>query len=408
MAMQGFWIAARAASAAALLLTALNGGAARAADINSPIIVPLQAVPYQLQEANANGYKYGIMASFGGSTTPQLFEFDTGASGIYAAYSTNPSQGIVSTWWGANVTDQGSTFNQQYTSGNTYVGNVVSTSVALFGLNGGAPIFSTASAGYTVGQATQIQTSLGNWPGNAPPVDRYFYGDFGVGPGAGQQQIANLFAQLTYASNLAAGFTVSTGPYGATSGAFVKIGLAAADLTNPQTTWFTMQPGNGSFFPFSNLPTYDSAAMIGNLALNGQTTSDLQALRLVLDTGAPNTGLYYYSSTSDQSLVTLVNAYNTNPQAIALTATTIGQQAFSMLAYPIIENGTTTNLLLTHNTDSTLKVNTGATLFQTFAVTYDFTHGLVGLTPYDVPEPSSVMLVLLGLAGLSAARARRG
>ena len=378
----------------------LAAGTAAAADVNSPIAIPLQAFPYSDPATGMAAFKYGIMASLGGAATPQLFEFDTGSnSGFYAAYSNSAA------WWGQNVTNTGPAFTMGYASGNSYAGNTVNTSVSLFGLNGGAPLFTTAGADYAVGQTTSITTSQGNWPGSGPPVDGHFYGDFGAGVVLGANNISALFGQLTYGTGVTAGFIVATGPYGATNGAYVQIGLGAADIANANTTWFTMQPAAPATapFPHSGLPSYNAAAMRGSLTLNGQTPTGLQNVPLILDTGGTSTTLYY--DASDAALAAFVAAFNLDPQSLALSAISIGQQVVPVFSYAI--NDALSNTAVHTTADTHTAVNTGATLFQTYAVTFDLQNGLVGLTPYDVPEPSALLGLLTGLVVLaSVARGR--
>ena len=128
------------------------GGAARAADVMSPVQIPLQTLAYPTS-SKPTFYKYGIYVSLGGATTPQLFEFDTGGEGFHAAYSASAP------WWGSSVTDTGVSFDKTFDSGERYKGKVVKTGFALFGLPGqsSAPLFATTGSDFKVGAADDIK-----------------------------------------------------------------------------------------------------------------------------------------------------------------------------------------------------------------------------------------------------------
>ena len=179
--------------------------------VTTPIQVPLH---WQQINGDANGQrKLGIYVTLGGGTTPQLFEFDTGGNGFYAAYAT----GTASPWWGLAWTTTGGTFSQSFDSGLSYTGTAATTTVQLFGSKmASTPLLTAANA--VVGQTTSIVDTKHPpvqhlWPPASgtsapPPIEQAFYGDFGMAPKRGQAGIDNLAAQLLYGPGVTAGFRV--------------------------------------------------------------------------------------------------------------------------------------------------------------------------------------------------------
>ncbi|MFO0015857.1 MAG: hypothetical protein ACK52U_04780 [Synechococcaceae cyanobacterium] len=205
--------------------------AAQAAEVTSSIRVPLQTLAYSTGP-QPPVYKYGIDASLGGATTPQLFVFDTGGEGFQAAH--HPS----AVWWGSNVSDTGTSFNEPFISQERDISKVVQTGFSLFGLpgQGSAPLFSSSTSDDKVGHANPIElrvTKVGPDASGSPPVQTTFYGDFGLTLKHGSEGIDNLFAQLTDGGNAKPGDIVSLGPYGSMGGSSLQLGLSEADLSNP-------------------------------------------------------------------------------------------------------------------------------------------------------------------------------
>lgn len=92
----------------ALAILALFPVGAQAASVISETVL----VPLHYRELNSSTDKLGIYASIGGGT-PQIFEFDTGGAGLYAAYATNSN----SPWWGTDFSATGLFVTNSYDSG---------------------------------------------------------------------------------------------------------------------------------------------------------------------------------------------------------------------------------------------------------------------------------------------------
>ena len=184
-------------SAPSILLAAMISVASLpAADVQTIATVSLETLPYT--ESGVTYYKYGIYVGIGGGT-PQLFEFDTGGDGFYAAYS----EGVP--WWGAFSTGGSAHFSKTFGSGITYHGRSVEASVNLYNAVGGGLAFSSGTTSFTIGQASHIEQGTSTlWPAPRPippgsgPVEAYFYGDFGLSLKKESSGIENILAQLSF------------------------------------------------------------------------------------------------------------------------------------------------------------------------------------------------------------------
>jgi hypothetical protein len=394
--------------------------AAEAAEVTSPIRIPLQTLAYPTTAA-ASFYKYGIYVSLGGATTPQLFEFDTGGEGFRAAFSP------MSPWWGPNISDTGTDFDKQFDSGERYIGRVVKTSFALFGLPGqsSAPLFSSSGSDYKVGRTSEIKNNGTKvWPdaGGTPPVQTYFYGDFGLALKKGSDGIDNLFAQLTYGGSANPGYIASLGPYGSMGGSSLQLGLSNADLSNPATRWFSMQGTDPSKpFEHSGLPTFSAELLLSDLGLSdlglsglGQVPLNLSGLGVNLDTGTPGVTLHYNRS-QDGSKLAGFSELDVHQDPIALlpgvdlelSAIDTSSQTETLL--DLLTGGTyglNKVLAFQRGDQDPTYINSGATLFQNANVIFDLQGQRVGFSPQAaVPGPSPW---LLSLGGWAWARRLRG
>ena len=215
--------------------------------ITSPIVVPLYFTGI---DSNGDGtkddQKLGIYATLGNGATPQLFEFDTGASGFFAAYASNKPS--LSDWWGNGVQGSTTLVSRGDDSGISYSGVAANTTVSLFAQGSSLPYLSTGRV--QVGQAnlitqdgTNLWTPSGTKPDGSikpPPIEGAFYGDFGAGPNFEDDNINSLLSQLTFGRGVSPGFIVHADEQ--TGQAWVQIGLTSADLQNPATLFFAMDP----------------------------------------------------------------------------------------------------------------------------------------------------------------------
>lgn len=404
-----------------LLGLIMAAGLGRAADVEQVYTIGLQR--FDLPASGGGTYpKYGIWLSLGGSTTPQVFEFDTGGEGLYAAHSEDAA------WWGANVTDETTSIDKNFGSGLEYTGKLAKTSVAFYNPGSATQVLATSTADYKVGKSERIvntDTSTDLWPPQTiagtpqPPVDGSFYGDFGLSLKKGDHGIENVFAQLSYGGGVTAGYVVSLGAPGRNQQPGIQVGLAASDLSNPNTVWFTMAPGpQGDSFEHSGLSTYAAELISASLYLSGAggKSATLNGLGLNLDTGNGSPGILYQQNSADQTALAPVSNVDGNGN---LTGLLDGLQ-LTLVGTDANGNSVTLDQFLTGSTygkdlvweeyrgdGQETYMNVGQLLFEKYAVTYDLANGQLGLTPYAVPEPGTAGLLLLGAAGVLGARRAR-
>lgn len=380
-------------------------------DVEQPYTITLGK--YDLSSTGGGGMRYGIWLSLGGSDTPQLFEFDTGGEGLYAAYSADAA------WWGPDVQSETTAINKNFGSGLNYTGNVAQTSVTFYDAVTKAQVLATPTATYNVGQSTNIANTNTNeafWPPQvvaempSAPVYETFYGDFGLSLKKGDHSIENVFAQLTYGGSVTAGYTVNLGANG--SQPSIQVGLTAADLTNPDTVWFTMAAG-GDNFAHSDLATYAAEVISASLFLSVPgTPPQVLDLGLNLDTGNGSPGIPYQQGSDDERVLRPLSNENVYGDLTSL------KDGLQLMLVGTDANGNTMTLdQFTTGSDygtnfvweearsdgGATYMNIGQLLFEKYAVTYDLANGQLGLTPYTVPEPGTGALALLGAAGALAA-----
>lgn len=264
--------------------------------ITTPVKVPLYYTPTTTSSGEP---KLGIWVAAGGSTTPQLFEFDTGSAGLYAAYASAVPDN--SPWWGGNFTPQQEGIGVSFDSGLVYQGNSVSTAVSLFGSQYScAALVNTGKV--TVGQMDQIGTSTepdafwsptGSSTGE-PPIDGAFYGDFGMALTYQPDDVMNVISQLTYGWGVRPGFRVHADPI--TGEAWVQIGLTRKDLHQADGMYFAMVPDvlapPGARVPNSGVDYYALQpfdATINILDDDGKSVINDPGTPILPDTGAGTT-----------------------------------------------------------------------------------------------------------------------
>lgn len=408
-------------------------------EIDSPIQIPLFYTPI-----DTNGdYKWGIDLSIGGSTTPQLFEVDTGGTGFYSAYATNSA----SPWWGTNVTPLGTPVSNQYDSGLTYTGNAVQSAVT-FWSNSTPILFSPSNV--DIGQITNIYNT--NSPGQAlwsasgstnpslglpvatnftgysapsnsvnPPIDNAFYGDFGLALAYNSNSLVNLVAQMKFGAGITPGFIVNT-PLGGGYG-YLQIGLTASQTNAVGVSYVAMNQDaqavvggvTNTFNNNTNL-NYESEQLFNaTMHLSNGATVYSTTLGITPDTGATPA---LHNTTNDPTFPSNVLSAQVGTNKYALTNGTSFLLSVSntngmtnLLDFTTVEtvpenNYAASNVQVTiqnKGTDSTYTnyyFNAGLYLFNQHQVTYDLQNQQIGFGTLAVPEPSAAWLLLVGLAAL--------
>jgi hypothetical protein len=237
--------------------------------ITRPIVVPLyfQAID------NKGTQKLGIYVSLGYGAPPQLFEFDTGAGGFYAAYAS--SDPTASPWWGSNITTSTQQVQDKFDSGLDYTGYAATGAVSLYSIGSSTPLITSGQV--VVGQMNSITDSKTGdvfWtpnglptPSSPAPIDNAFYGDFGMAPTFQANGIDQVIAQLSFGRGVKPGYLVHVDPN--TGEAWMQIGLTNSNIANSQGMYFPMnldQKADGKTFNNSHLQFY--ALQLFNAAIN--------------------------------------------------------------------------------------------------------------------------------------------
>lgn len=363
--------------------------------IARPVEVPLIFTP---TTTDSGATKLGIYVTIGNGTTPQLFEFDTGSAGLYAAYaSAAPGE---SPWWGTNVESQDTSIHVAFDSGLVYNGTAVTTAVSLFA----SPDSCTAlvnTGQLTVGQMNQIGTSTsaeafwgpdGSTVGG-PPVEGAFYGDFGMGLTYQPNGVMNVISQLSFGWGVKPGFRVHVDPV--TNEAWVQIGLTRADLQNPDGMYFAMEPDKaapkGATVPNSGADYYDKylfKATINMADSEGRLVVSDPNRGMLPDTGASTTLHNTQKSTSKKEyrkhLVDWSEEFTTGKLysglTFSLSATTTDGTQVSFFEFETTESvdggrvGVQNATSPPSDEDKTKKtpyyLNTGISLFNEYDVVY--------------------------------------
>ena len=237
------------------------------------------SVPLHVIRIDRDTIKVGIEVGLGGGK-PKLYEFDTGASGFYAAYDAS--------WWPSFDPLPDAPITQTYGSGVEYVAQKVKTAVAIPSDHGDlvaeievARI--TEAFGGPLGPEGQ-STWKHDLERDDAPLYGHFFGDFG-GDLRKKDGLASVLPQLP--GNLSSGFIVELG-CDRRVGPRLVIGLTGASRAR-FTTRVAMQPGNGDTFPISGLPTYSQKLIVADFLLSRGGTVQTFTSDALLDTGAPTT-----------------------------------------------------------------------------------------------------------------------
>jgi len=365
-----------------LLLLALPL-ASRANSVPDSVTIPLQLV-----QLPSGDYKLGISVSLGGGPF-KLYEFDTGASGFYAANNT--------AWWPTPVTVNSTIVNQSYSSGIFYNSTIVNTTVDL---GNGIPTLTANMA--------QIQVagggSLGDWAANVtagiPPLYGAFFGDFGIGLSS-ENGIFGLLPQLP--GNLSNGFIIRTGGF-ANPHPTLQIGITAAD----RAQFTILVPMNGTVanvtYPTSGYPTYAQQIIIANATFSLGRVHTTFPAGLVLDTGAPSMEIH-----DNDTNITLPDSLLSGKQVIPGTNVTL--VADNWLLGFIAGNVSGQNQAKDVSDPTNGRINTGLITFFNYDVMFDVQNGTVGFypnsldgqQPYISSQPQGIVTTVGSYATFTAA-----
>lgn len=406
---------------AGMVLAAAFPGMAQTT-VNSPITIPLYFTP-----TNTGADKLGIWVGIGNGATPQLFEFDTGGTGFYAAYSSLPG---VSPWWGGGVTANASQqINISYDSGLNYFGNVAQGVVSIFSAGNAATPSVVTAPTTQIGQMNHIEkinpsngnvTQLWSNAGNAtasPPINGAFYGDFGMNlvynTANFSSGISNIIGQLNFGAGITPGFRIHADF--ANKSAHLKIGLTAEDTASPTAKYFKMnadsQAPEGATMPVSGLDYFSQQLFNADISIQkpGHPPLVSAGVGMTPDTGASTT-----LHNTQLSPGNLPNEYAdiidwTNQQEnlgrldnnlrFILTGTTTSNETVGIWDFTTSNAVNAGNVMVQNNrpNNTTYYLNTGISFFYEYDLIYNMRDGVIGLDV--IPEPSAAALLLLAATG---------
>jgi autotransporter passenger strand-loop-strand repeat protein len=365
-----------------------------------PIDLPLYILPFD------GSYKVGIEISLDGGQTYKMYEFDTGASGLYTAY--NPS------WWSSYSVVSDVPATNSYASGNSYIGQAVSTNLT-FQTESGAPL-SVGNA--TVGLITSAENpgvfTAQNWDSDltgtptTAPLDDWFYGDFGMGLGSDNGGgIEAILAQL--GGGLSNGFIVNLGtaPDASTGQiGYLQVGLTQADIASFGTI-IPMQGQNTlDTFPNSNEPTYTKILGSGTLSVSNEDGTYTEPGGFVFDTGAPEMSIHAGSSGIDyNSLKPFLDGKSSlaTGTTVALSAPGISTSASSWNYGFEVMSGHAGNEVKVSD-DGNDYVNTGIGAFFGQSVAFDLADGEIGFEPVSCFARGTRIATVSGAVAVEALR----
>lgn len=368
--------------------------------VTAPITVPLYFTDADGDE------KLGIYVALGNSETPQLFEFDTGGSGFYAAYA-SASPGF-SPWWGRNAPVGTTPVQVRFDSGLNYTGNAAPTTVSLFSSpGGGVPLVSTGKV--TVGQMDSIKNDKNGeiyWTpqgSTTPPISGAFYGDFGASLKYASNGISGLLAQLTFARGITPGYRVHVDRK--TNQAWVQIGLTPADVGSTTGLYFPMVPDpsapTGASIPYSGARFYSEQLFTADVTIAKFNPATKEFERIILDKNlgiTPDTGAQTALHNTDASTGTLPTQYaaiteGAKPKLekglqFSLSGTTVDGSKREYFQFTTTDTTNDGRVSVQNGSASSSPLhylNTGLALFYTNDVVYSMgtstTPGTVGLIP---------------------------
>lgn len=394
------------------------------ADTFEPYRIPLYI--FNIGSLAAPEYKVGINVNVGavtndGAAVWRMYEFDTGGTGFLGF----PYQAPV----GATLPGDAGEYQLTYASKNNLQGNRTTTTITFEGLTsqGVAPSV-TANMAIITSATSPNDSALAQWINvlpNAPPLEEYFYGDFGMSLGtlvntSGSNPLYAIIPQLGTSANT--GFIIHlgnvpdpnapVGSHGEIGSGYIQVGLTPVQQLPTAWERTAQMVAPTSVFPGTGAPAYTEILSQGQLILDPVVNSGTWQSGIVYDTGAPNTAVHPVNMPTNESS-TITRAIDNAPAVVTpltLRGTGLLGTDGTVLQYDvgteIAVNDATISLANVINSPG-LYVNTGITAFFGNDVVFSLTApgdpagpGFVGFNSISVPEidPAGMGSVLAAIA----------
>jgi Hint domain len=362
-------------------------------------------IPLYIFPDSVGGYKIGINVSLNGGQTYQMYEFDTGGQGFWSAYN--------AAWFSNPVKADDMVATNSYSSGITYVAQVVTEPITLQGTvsgpTGPTATLLTVNGGNVAAIQNaekptppdpftdqQFQNDISNTPTPIPPIYNTFFGDFGMALGSSSQCLLGILPQLVGYSN---GFIVNLGTYPTSNTpinpqGYVQVGTLQVGLTDLDiasfSTLITMQGSNDTtLFPVTNEPTYTERLGTGNVDISNGSVSYSGATSFVFDTGAPSTEVHPNTTEATDIASIIDNNGNLVPGTTFTVSSPGATQpvppgtlaANWQMSFPAGNQSGLNQVGIAQADSGTGYVNTGLQPFFQGPVMYDVQDGVMGFNP---------------------------
>ncbi len=339
-------------------------------------------VPIYVQDTQSpsNYWIYVSQNADGSNAVPYLF--DTGSPNMFSVQNTNTAIAATGTF----TFGDGNPAYGYYVQGQT----LTLTTSASVAVTPSVANFNTAMV---------VSINGGTVSGNA--LADGTYGDFGAGL-YGTSTLSTLLTAIPLGTGAKLGYIVNVAglsTYGSIGTLTVGLTQARIDeLTNtPGAIVLDMNHSGDQIQSYKGLITgYDKAQAQTTVTIDTATGPASAELPTVFDTGGGPNGVIYYSDDSPA----IFDGYDKNGSFTLAD----GSQ--------IIETWTGTSpwggevAVIGNQTPAENRVNSGGYLFENYIVMVNLEDARLTLVPYNVPEPSTIAL-LLGVAALGLPFLRR-
>ncbi|MFO1324478.1 MAG: IPTL-CTERM sorting domain-containing protein [Burkholderiales bacterium] len=361
------------------LVMALAGAAVPAAgQTPESVTIPLQVV-----NVPSVGTKVGIRVGLGGGP-PKLYTFDTGSSGMYAAY--NPA------WWPSFTPLGGLPISQSYGSNLALTADAVSTVITIPTDHGELSITADVGQIVSAGGNADGEAWMANVAAGIPPLYGMFYGDFGSGLTKPPKGLFAVLPQLP--GNLSSGFAVQLGCSGGGPESKVVVGLTPA-IRARVTSWVKMEAEpDAPPYPQSHRPSYTQALVAGSYSLARPGASYDFSAPTILDTGGGTADIHQASPlvVPDALLDAGKNRVLSGTQFSLKAPGTAGSNDLDM---SFVTGSTSTIDLVTVSQakppssggQPKPEVNVGLVPFFRYDIVFDVERGNVGFAPCTAAAP---------------------
>jgi len=348
-------------------------------------------IPLRSYYEDGTYQRIGIELAIGGSDEYYEYILDTGSDALMIKHGVDIGGAtfVGTTGQASYGASGGDTFNF-----GTYIGTV-QLKDKLGGVHSTTVEFGRADSG-----SSMPGTAPGGILGAGPSAHTYTNKDGTTQPETPTFNLFSILGQITVPEGLMGGFTIRLDG----ENSMLTIGISESywdQVTNKVTMTAASSPVD---FPNTGLPTYDDDQMSGTVIFtNAEGETFTRVTPFKIDSGAPDNFYVTHSEATYEELLErgfLVNASGGVANLMDGITVSVPEMDYEFVVGPEYATQVT---VYEHNHPGTYPhFNTGINPYNAYEVTFLFDdgsgNGYVGFLP--IPEPSSVMLVLLGIGTL--------